>query len=96
MTVEVSRDTGRTVITLTATFDGDAAARLRSLLRSGMPADRNSSIVVDFTRVREVSPVALAALVEDFGQLRSRVRFRGLSMHANRILTHLMANTVTA
>ncbi len=61
-----------------------------------MPVDRNASIVVDFTRVREVSPVALSMLVEDFGQFRSRVRFRGLSMHANRVLTHIMAKTVAA
>ncbi len=33
MTVDVASDTGRTVITVTATtFDGDAALRLRSLM----------------------------------------------------------------
>ena len=45
-------------------------------------------IVVDLSRSREVTPIALAALVDDFERLRP-VRFRGLSQHASRVLAHL-------
>jgi hypothetical protein len=88
MTIKVFSDGGNTIVQLGEnTLDSDGASRLRNLLRT-MLAEAEQPIVVDMSRAREVTPIALAALIDDFEQLRS-VRFRGLSRHASRVLAHL-------
>jgi anti-anti-sigma regulatory factor len=89
MGFEVFSDAGGTIIRVAGTFDGDTAARLRGLLARVVADHHVKSIVVDLGMAREVTPLALAALVDDSEALRAKVRFRGLTRHAARILSHL-------
>ena len=86
--IRVFSDGGDTIVQLDeGVLDSEGATRLRELLRT-LLAEAKQPIVVDLSRSREVTPIALAALVDDFERLRP-VRFRGLSQHASRVLAHL-------
>ena len=88
MAITVSSDGSNTIVQLDeSTLDSDGASRLRNVLRN-MLGEAQQPIVVDMSRAREVTPIALAALIDDFEQLRA-VRFRGLSKHASRVFEHL-------
>lgn len=95
MGIEVSSQPGATIIEVDRTLDGDIASRLRTLIRRHV-AEGTGSVVVDLSRVDDVTPIALAALVDDRDEYRARVRFRGLSLHASRILAHLVARPAAA
>ncbi len=93
MGIEVSTSDSITVISVDRTLDADVASRLRAAIRQCAAADDARTIVVDLGRAPEVTPIALAAIIDDVDSYRARVRFRGLSRHASRILAHLTART---
>ncbi len=90
MAIQVSFQDGATMIAVDRVLDGDAASRLRALIRKQV-AEGTGRVVVDLSRVQDVTPIALAALIDEHDYYRARVRFRGLSLHASRILAHLVA-----
>jgi hypothetical protein len=93
MPVNVSRYGETTTIVVDGSFDVEAMSRLRHVLRELRDTDpRDPEVVVDLGRARDVSAIALAALLEDSRKL-PRLRYRGLSHHSARILDHL--RTVT-
>lgn len=96
MSIDVTTQGGETVIWVDRALDCEAAARLRALIRGALGGDPSSTVIVDLTHAHEVAPIALAALVEAPADVRSRVRFRGLSHHAARLLHHLVGHGAAA
>lgn len=73
-------------ISVEGTFDPMMASALRATLgRSPTPAP----VVLDFSRAREVSDLAIAMLVHGLAADRIPVRLRGLSLHHARMLRYL-------
>lgn len=90
MAIQIWSRDGTTTIAVDRVLDGDTASDLRALIRRHLTG-ASGRIVVDLSRVEDVTPIALAALVDEHDEYRARVRFRGLSLHASRILAHLVA-----
>jgi anti-anti-sigma regulatory factor len=90
--ITVSNDRGSTIITLDGTLDSDAASSVRDMLRAAVaPEDAQGPIFIDLSRAREITPIGLAALVDESEALHP-VRFLGLSQHTFRILEYLTSD----
>ncbi len=88
MGIEVERSGEETIVRVSGVFDVFAAARLTALLVRGATTD-GARVVIDFSRVREISDVALATLVDHQDEHQVRLRLRGLSQRHNRMLRYL-------
>jgi hypothetical protein len=82
----ISYEGGEAVIRVDGLFDAEAAAKLRAILRaeSALPAP---SAIIDFNKARDISDIALAALVElALPGAPVQVRMRGLAARHSRMM----------
>jgi hypothetical protein len=82
----VGADQQDVVIPIEGAFHPMAAAALRTRIGTLRSAAR---LVIDFTRAREVSDLAIAVLAHGLVSDRVAVRLRGLSQHHERMLRYL-------
>jgi anti-anti-sigma regulatory factor len=75
--IQTERDGGRTVIRLAGVFDHTSAFELRDRLE-GEPA---GELVLDFSSVRELADLGVAALAQGLAVGERRLRLRGLRKH---------------
>ncbi len=80
--VDVSSDELR--VAVEGTLDPMAASSLRSRL-----SGKARSVVLDFSRAREVHDLGLAVLAHGLASEGITARFRGLSHHHERLLRYL-------
>jgi anti-anti-sigma regulatory factor len=88
MSLGITNHGGETVIVVTGVFDGEAAAKLRAMFLASS-ASAPTSVVIDFSRAREITDIALAALVDARRKGSVQLRIRGLSERHNRMLRFL-------
>jgi hypothetical protein len=89
--IEVTHRGEETVIAVSGVFDAQAAAKLRALFARPRMAD---GVVIDFSRAREITDVALASLLEGQRTHAVRLRIRGLSQRHDRMLRFLSPGAV--
>ncbi len=87
MPLHVTYENRVAVIQIEGAFDADRAAKVRALVMSSAP-DVTSNVVIDLSKAREVSDVALAAVLDLVGarQRGGLVSFRGLTDRHTRML----------
>jgi anti-anti-sigma regulatory factor len=85
---EITHDAGEAVIHITGLFDAEAAAKLRSIFMS-QSTSPSTQAVIDFTKARDITDIALAALLGVMRDDRLQVRTRGLTARHNRMLRFL-------
>jgi hypothetical protein len=84
--MEVSRGArGEVVIRVDGTFDGRAASRLAGWLVEVPPGD---PLVVDFSGVRELQDLALAAIARGLAGRSGHLAVGGLTRHQERVLRY--------
>jgi hypothetical protein len=84
----LAQNAGETVFEVDGVFDGEAAAKLCALLAEAPPSTLRS-VVLDFSRAREVTYIALAALLDEKRREARSVRIRGLASRQRRVLRFL-------
>lgn len=89
MSIVISQNGSEAVIRVTGAFDGEAAAKLRAIILGASPAV-TTSVTVDLTQAREISDIALAAIVSARRNSAVQLRIRGLTHRHDRML-HLLA-----
>ncbi|HVI96581.1 MAG TPA: STAS domain-containing protein [Anaeromyxobacter sp.] len=82
-TIEMERESGRTVFRVSGVFDRSSAAELRRRL----DAEDGADVILDFSLVREFADLGVAALASELGAGR-RLRLRGLRQHQLRIFRY--------
>lgn len=91
---EVTRGArGEVVVRLGGTFDGAAAGRVCTRLRE-LPAQ--AEVMLDFSRVREVQDLGLAALAAAIAGRTPPVALRGLGRHHERLLRYFGVDPANA
>jgi anti-anti-sigma regulatory factor len=93
MATSVLAKEGTVVIEVEGNLDTVAAAQLLTACQLADADHDARTIVVDFSRAKSVSVVALAAFVGNQRQVRASIRLDGLSNHHRRILDYLRGKT---
>ena len=88
----ITCDAGQSVIHVEGPFEVEGASKLRALLMSQRTSN-STRAVIDFTRARDITDIALAAVVEMVRDERLRVRPRGLSARHSRMLRFLSGDS---
>jgi anti-anti-sigma regulatory factor len=83
-TIELERESGRTVFRVSGVFDRSSAAELRRRVE----ADGGADVVLDFSLVREFADLGVAALASELAGADRRLRLRGLRQHQLRIFRY--------
>lgn len=79
------------MIAVDGVFDGEAAAKLCALLvDTSFPAP--ATVVIDFSQAREVTYIALAALLNAPRKEAVRLKVRGLAQRHHRIVRFLASD----
>jgi hypothetical protein len=76
---------GELVVKLAGTFDGKTATRLSGWLGE-IPA--SDDLVLDFTQVRDLQDLGLAAVARSLGARGARLSVHGLTRHQERLLAY--------
>lgn len=77
---------GEVVVFVDGTFDRAQASRLQGVFRE---AGAGEHVVVDFSHVRELHEVELAAVARGMTGSAARVELRGLDRHQERVLRYM-------
>lgn len=76
---------GELVIRLAGTFDGKTATRLSGWLGEIPVSD---DLVLDFTQVRDLQDLGLAAVARSLGARGTRLSVHGLTLHQEKLLRY--------
>jgi hypothetical protein len=77
---------GEVLVLVDGTFDRAQASRLQGVFRE---AGEGEHVVVDFSHVREMHEVELAAVARGMTGTAARVELRGLARHQERVLRYM-------